>query len=127
VACKKKDTFRRKLVAFSQAKNASENNAFQSHGLLSQPQRLELLESAKSDDAKIAREYLGREDGRLFYQPLAKTVDEQLPYPGLSADAAMEISEYIIGKPLIRLHLGPDLSPSEQVAAIVERTAEAMW
>ena len=126
-ACKKKDTFRRKLVAFSQAKSASENTAFRSHGLLSQPQRLELLESAKPDDTKIAREYLGREDGKLFYQALTKTVEDQLPYPGLSADTAVEISEYIIGKPLTKLHLGPDLSPSEQVAAIVERTAEAMW
>jgi hypothetical protein len=125
-ASAKKDALREKLVAFSQQKDASRNMAFQEHGLLSRSQRLQLLESAKPDDTKIATEYLGREDGRLFYQPLAESPDEQSPYPGLSIDIAMEISEHIIGRPLSKLSLNPGLSPSEQIAAIVDRTAEAV-
>ena len=122
----KKDAFREKLVAFSQQKDASSNNAFQAHGLLSWPQRLQLLESAKPDDTKIAKEYLGRVDGRLFYRPLTKASDEPSSYPGLSIDIAIEISEHIIGKPLSKLSLNPGLSPAEKIAAIVDRTAEAV-
>jgi hypothetical protein len=125
-ASAKKDAFRGRLIAFSQQKDASATRAFQGHGLLSRPQRLELLESAKPDDTRIAKEYLGREDGRLFYQPLAESPGEETSYPGLSIDTTMEISEYIIGRPLSKLSLNPGLSPPDQIAAILDCTAEAM-
>jgi hypothetical protein len=125
-ASTKKDAFREGLIAFSQHKDASATRAFQGHGLLSRPQRVELLESAKPDDARLAKEYLGREDGRLFYQPLDESPGEETSYPGLSVDTAVEISEHILGKPFSKLSLNSDLSQPDQVAAIVDQTSEAM-
>jgi hypothetical protein len=126
IASAKKDAFTERLVAFSQQKDATANKAFQGHGLLSRPQRVELLKSAKADDARLAKEYLGREDCRLFYQPLAEALDEESSYPGLSIDTAVEISEHIIGRPFPKLSLPSDLSQPDQIAAIVDQTAEAM-
>ena len=125
-AREKKDVIRTKLVAFSQQKDAATNRALHAHGLLSQSQRLQLLASAKPDDAKLAQEYLGREDGRLFYESIAASPEGQSSYPGLSIDSAMAISEHIIGMPLPKLALQPDLSQADQITAIVEQTAEAI-
>jgi hypothetical protein len=52
-----------------------------------------MLEYYKEDNEKIAREYLGREDGVLFYD---KRRDEKDDYPGLSLQAALDISRELV-------------------------------
>ena len=53
----------------------------------------EILEYYKEENEKIAREYLGREDGILFYD---KRREEKDDYPGLSLQAAIDISRELI-------------------------------
>ena len=42
---------------------------FEDHALLSPNERIELLEEFKSSNAQVASEFLGRSDGKLFYDP----------------------------------------------------------
>ena len=68
----------------------SENNR---KNILTAKQSQELLEYYKEDNEKIAREYLGREDGVLFH---AQARDIKDDYPGLSLQAALDISRELV-------------------------------
>ena len=57
--------------------------------ILTAKQAERLMEYCKDGNEKIAREYLGREDGILFYD---KPRDEKDDYPGLSMQAILDIS-----------------------------------
>jgi hypothetical protein len=63
--------------------------------LLSPSQRLELCRQYQDSNAAIAREYLNRPDGRLFYDPLPDMAEAWQPYPGLSPDDVRTIAEFI--------------------------------
>jgi hypothetical protein len=59
--------------------------------LLSPQQRRDLIEEYAESNAKVAREYLGREDGRLFYAPLPKPDEPWQPYSGLTVEQCIPI------------------------------------
>ena len=59
--------------------------------LLSPQQRRDLIEEYAESNAKVAREYLGREDGRLFYAPLPKPDEPWQPYSGLTVERCIPI------------------------------------
>ena len=61
--------------------------------VLSAKRAKEILDYCEEDNSKIAREYLGREDGILFYD---KRREEKDDYPGLSLQAALDISRELI-------------------------------
>lgn len=61
--------------------------------ILTSKQADELLEYYNSSNEKIAREYLNKEDGILFYD---KKREEKDDYPGLSVQAAIDISRELI-------------------------------
>jgi hypothetical protein len=60
------DVLRRRLIDYAQ----SLPGAGEKTSLVSPAYRLKLVEEQLADYEYIAREYLGREDGRLFYEPL---------------------------------------------------------
>ena len=61
--------------------------------ILTAKQAGQMLEYYRESNEKIAREYLHREDGVLFYD---KGREEKDDYPGLSAQAAVDISRELI-------------------------------
>jgi hypothetical protein len=75
--------------------------------LFSPKWRRETLQHFKEDNARIAREFLNRADGRLFYEPLPDQEADWERYPGLSqetvADTAIKIwtMEQEKNKPLL--------------------------
>lgn len=54
--------------------------------LLSPQQRRDLIERCAESNEKVAREYLGREDGVLFYAPLPEPDEPWQPYGGLTVE-----------------------------------------
>lgn len=63
--------------------------------LLSPLERLAVIERYSGLNSRIATEYLGREDGRLFYDPLPSLHDEWKPYPGLTRERAEQITAWL--------------------------------
>lgn len=65
------------------------------YSLLSPIQRESICETHKWINTTIARNYLGRHDGRLFYDPLPDSNQLWEPYPGLSSNKVVEISRFL--------------------------------
>ena len=63
--------------------------------VFSPQQRLEIIQKFAGDNAAIAREYLGRKDGMLFFDPLPEPDDEWQPYDDLQEDDAKKINNYL--------------------------------
>ncbi|QKQ26131.1 hypothetical protein [Candidatus Reidiella endopervernicosa] len=60
--------------------------------------RLEIIEKYSAINREVAQRYLGREDGRLFLDPLPSLEDEWQPYSGLSDERRDEIIRYLVGR-----------------------------
>jgi hypothetical protein len=58
---------------------------------LSPQQRRDLIESFEESNAKIAREFLGRKDGRLFYAPLPDLQEPWEPCTGLTVEKIVPV------------------------------------
>lgn len=63
--------------------------------LLSPFQRISLLKQLEADYALIAREFLGRKDGQLFYAPFPDPNEPWQPYAGLKTEKADEITQFL--------------------------------
>ncbi|MFA5268678.1 MAG: hypothetical protein WC379_11960 [Methanoregula sp.] len=101
--------------------------------LLAPSRRREILERYEESNQRIAREYLGRTDGRLFDDPWPDPDEPWEPYPGLTAAALVPIVTELIynqgqrecaGQPLLTfmqiannmLKMVPGLLPSDTPA-----------
>ncbi len=67
------------------------------HGMLSPRERLSVIEKYVRINETVARLYMGREDGRLFYDALPDPQDAYVPYSGLTPEAAHAIIAFIRG------------------------------
>jgi hypothetical protein len=65
--------------------------ATKSGNIFTVEERLEILSKYQEGNERVARKFLGREDGRLFYDPLPDK-EKDPPYPGLSVEKSIEIS-----------------------------------
>ena len=65
------------------------------HSLLSPMQRKSICETHKWINTTIARNYLDRHDGRLFYDPLSDPNQSWEPYLGLPSNKVVEISRFL--------------------------------
>ncbi len=83
------------LVGFSVANSKDSDRAFSEHDLLSPKERVEFLRQYQNINEEVARKYLGREDGRLFYDPIPDIDDPWKPYEGLTNDKINEISGFL--------------------------------
>lgn len=72
------------------ALNSNEVSLFRKQDLISPQEAKKLLEEYKNGNEKIAREFLGREDGKLFYDEIIEDLNWK-PFPGLDAKIAKEI------------------------------------
>jgi hypothetical protein len=59
--------------------------------LLSPQQRRDIIARYEESNANVAREYLGRTDGRLFYAPLPDPDEPWKPYEGLTVEKMIVI------------------------------------
>lgn len=69
---------------------------FKSYSLLSPLDRISILEKYDTSNQLIAREYLKRSDGRLFYEPWPSMDDEWEPYRGLTIESIVPIFTQIL-------------------------------
>ncbi|HOK96403.1 MAG TPA: hypothetical protein PK052_00960 [Anaerohalosphaeraceae bacterium] len=65
------------------------------YSVFSPAQRLELLARYAEESAAIARDYLGRPDGQLFYDPLPDPNEDWQPYEELLEEDAKQINAYL--------------------------------
>ena len=68
---------------------------FDHYQILSPREKLEILKFCDEDNQFIAREYLGREDGRLFYEPWPSEDETWQPYAGLTLERYIPIATQI--------------------------------
>lgn len=71
---------------------------FESYGILSPKERLEILKKYELSNQLVARDYLKRADGRLFYEPLPNLDDAWEPYEGLTVERLVPIITKIMYK-----------------------------
>ena len=64
--------------------------------LFSPAKRHEIVKLYDQANQAIAKEYLGRSDGQLFYDPLPGPDEPWKPYPGLSDETFLQIVEFIL-------------------------------
>lgn len=79
------------LEAFHYAKGAK--NAF-----FSPKERLKIIEEFEDDLRIIAKDYLGREDGILFYEPLPNPDEQWESYKGLPLEKVVHAFSYLLYK-----------------------------
>jgi glycosyltransferase involved in cell wall biosynthesis len=71
--------------------------------------RKRLCEEHTPGNAQIARDYLGRDDGVLFENPLPDPDEPWEPYPGLLTEAKRDIESFLIGKGVAANCLAPSV------------------
>ena len=68
---------------------------FDQYQLLSPNEKIEILKFFEEDNQYIAREFLGRKDGRLFFEPWPKSDINWKPYKGLTLNRYIPIATQI--------------------------------
>lgn len=71
---------------------------FESYGILSPKERLEILKKYELSNQRVAKDYLKREDGRLFFEVLPNPEDAWEPYEGLTVERLVPIITKIMYK-----------------------------
>lgn len=69
---------------------------FEKYSLLSPEQRIEILNKYEPMNINIAKEYLGRENGKLFYEPWPDPNEPWEPYEGLTVEKVVPIFTNIL-------------------------------
>jgi hypothetical protein len=68
-----------------------QKESFKPYSFLSPKERISILERYEKSNQIIAREYLGRVDGRLFYAPLPDPDEPWTPYGGLTIEKIVPV------------------------------------
>lgn len=84
--------------------------------LLSPQQRCDIIIKYEESNAKVAREYLGRDDGRLFYTPLPRPDDLWEQYEGLTLEKVVQI--------LTQMMFNQDIKFQREIRAIRKQESE---
>jgi hypothetical protein len=83
------------LTQYSLKNESDDKFKFKSDSLFSPHRRMEIYNRCKPVNTKIAREYLKRENGKLFFAPPPDLNETWEPYPGLSKEKAEDIAMYL--------------------------------
>lgn len=67
------------------------------YDLIAPAERRRIIDYYADCNRRIAREFLGREDGQLYDAPLPDDTEPWQPYPGLSAADIQRIASFIVG------------------------------
>jgi hypothetical protein len=89
------------LFAYSGAVDARTQGAWQEHVMLSPSQRLDILRRCADGNARIARAWLGREDGVLFREAMPDSTVAWTPYPGVSRQTLEAIVHFLSERDLV--------------------------
>ena len=84
------------ILAFSG--RAGKDAIFLPHDMLSHRERAALMAPYLEGNEEVAREYLGRTDGKLFYEPLGGSDETDAPYPGLTDERVTDITRFILDR-----------------------------
>lgn len=87
--------FNQYLTAYSLIEKQNKNTLTKDYHLFSPEKRKEILKDCEDDNQKIAREFLGREDGCLFYDNFVSENISWKTYNGIDGDIAKDISAYL--------------------------------
>ena len=71
--------------------NEYKKQPFEKYRMLSPRQRISILETYDEMNTTIAREYLGRKDGKLFYEPWPDPDEPWEPYEGLTVEKIVPV------------------------------------
>jgi hypothetical protein len=88
----KNNDFKYSVLSAFPEKGVAKNNFF------SPKERLEIIEKYSQDIQTIAKEYMGRKDGKLFYEPLPELNEPWVPYKGLPVETVVQAFSYLIFK-----------------------------
>ena len=80
------------------AKGLPKDEVYSAHAYLSPQRRLQVLQETAAWNASVARKYLHRSDGRLFYDPLPDPDEPWEPFGGLKAREAVSLTARVFGK-----------------------------
>lgn len=95
---KDSDRFIRVLLDYSREEDSSSTEAFSSKSILPSHKRLELLRRSTKLNERIARDYLKRENGMLFYDPLPDVNEQSKVTQELTQAKIIDIAEFIVNK-----------------------------
>jgi hypothetical protein len=87
--------FNAALLAYSNKSDKASNSIYATQSILSPTVRSDILKRSNKANQLIAREFMAREDGILFYDPLP-VATEQWINPVLGASEAKAITQYIM-------------------------------
>lgn len=90
--------------------DSDKKKPFESYGILSPLERLEVLNKYEPSNQMVAKTYLKREDGRLFYEHWPSPDDAWEPYEGLTVERLVPI----ITKMIYKLHVQQNIINSRQ-------------
>ena len=85
------------LFEYSKSQDSTTQNSFHEHTLLLPAQRIAILEACAPRNQQVAREFLGKDDGVLFNEPVPDCDLEWEGYGGLTSRKVQDITEAIAG------------------------------
>ncbi len=91
-----KNSILQPLFLYSKNNDPKTQKPFQDHMLLSPNERIKIIKKFDKDNKRVAREFLKRKDGKLFYGDLSNIKDRWVPYKGLDINTTVEISKNIL-------------------------------
>jgi hypothetical protein len=83
------------LLSYSASSEGADSSIFASQPLLSAESRNDIIQRCGATNDFIAREYLGRDDGILFFDPLPSSKDPWAK-PSLTPDETQKITQYVV-------------------------------
>ena len=83
------------LLSYSASSEGADSSIFASQPLLSAESRNDIIQRCGATNDFIAREYLGRDDGILFFDPLPSSKDPWAK-PSLTQDETQNITQYVV-------------------------------
>jgi hypothetical protein len=96
--------FNAALLSYSKKSDIASNNIYSTQSILSPSVRSDILKRSSKANQLIAKEFMAREEGILFYDPLP-VATEQWIKPVLGASEAKAITQYIVNSDYQIAHL----------------------
>lgn len=98
-----------------------QDKTYASHAYLSPQKRLEVLAQCAGWNEAVARKYLDRSDGRLFYDPEPDPDEDWKPFGGLQVEEAIALTARVFARYLAKVEASRDrhiAGEKEQEAAL---------
>ncbi|MFC1797316.1 hypothetical protein ACFL1V_09510 [Pseudomonadota bacterium] len=84
------------LERYSSKARKDNESLLRDESILSPKERLKIIRQYEGCNVAIAQKYLGRPDGKLFYDPLPDQNESWQQYPGLTLSKCVEIADFLV-------------------------------